>query len=194
MGWERLFDRGFILDGDDRMKDRLFLSGIGIVSFLVLLTVGFILVGRQAQIRGDYEVTALPALNAVLNGTSAILLTVGYLFIRRRKVGAHKTCMLMAFGTSSLFLVSYLIYHYKVGSIPFPGQGGIRPVYFALLISHIILAAVIVPLALTTIYRAWNEQFDKHMLIARRTLPIWLYVSVTGVVVYWMLYWLYPQP
>ena len=102
MGWERLFDRGFILDGDGRMKDRLFLSGIGIVSFLVLLTVGFILVGRQAQIRGDYEVSVLPALNAVLNGTSAILLTVGYLFIRRKKVAAHKTCMLMAFGSSSL--------------------------------------------------------------------------------------------
>lgn len=176
------------------MKDRLFLTGISIVSFLVLLTVGFILLGRQAQIRGDYDVSALPALNALLNGTSAALLIVGYLFIRRRKITAHKTCMLMAFGTSSLFLVSYLIYHYQVGSMPFPGQGWIRPPYFALLISHIILAAVIVPLALTTIFRAWNEQFDKHMRIARWTLPIWLYVSVSGVIVYWMLYWLYPQP
>jgi uncharacterized membrane protein YozB (DUF420 family) len=176
------------------MKDRLFLSGIGLVSFLVLLSVGFILLGRQAEIRGVNDVSALPALNAFLNGTSAVLLTVGYLCIRRKKVTAHKICMLTAFGVSSLFLVSYLIYHYRVGSMPFPGQGWIRSVYFTLLISHIILAAFIVPLALTTMYRAWSEQFDKHMRIARWTLPLWLYVSVTGVIVYLMLYQLYPPP
>ncbi len=176
------------------MKERLFLSGIGLVSFLVLVSVGFLLLGRQAEIRRDADVSALPALNAFLNGTSAVLLTVGYLCIRRKKVTAHKTCMLTAFGVSSLFLVSYLIYHYQVGSMPFPGQGWIRSVYFTLLISHIILAACIVPLALTTIYRAWNEQFDKHMSIARWTLPLWLYVSVTGVIVYLMLYQLYPPP
>jgi uncharacterized membrane protein YozB (DUF420 family) len=100
--------------------------------------------------------------------------------------------MVTAFGVSCLFLVSYLIHHYQVGSIPFAGQGWIRPVYFTLLISHIILAAVIVPLALTTVYRALNAQFDKHVKIARWTLPIWLYVSVTGVLVYVMLYQLYP--
>ena len=176
------------------MKDRLFLSGIGLVSFFVLLSVGFILLGRQGGIRGDADVSVLPALNAVLNGTSALLLTVGYLFIRRKKVTAHKICMLTAFGVSSLFLVSYLIYHYQVGSMAFPGYGWIRSVYFTLLISHIILAAFIVPLALTTIYRAWSEQFDKHMRIARWTLPLWLYVSVTGVIVYLMLYQLYPPP
>lgn len=176
------------------MKDRLFLSGIGLVSLLVLLIVGFLLLGRQAEIRGDTDVSSLPALNALLNGTSAVLLTVGYLCIRRKKVTAHKACMLTAFGVSSLFLISYLIYHYQVGSMPFPGQGWIRWVYFTLLISHIILAALIVPFALTTMYRAWSEQFDKHMRIARWTLPLWLYVSVTGVVIYLMLYQLSPPP
>ncbi|MFQ5881889.1 MAG: DUF420 domain-containing protein [Candidatus Methylomirabilales bacterium] len=174
------------------MKDRLFLPGIGLVSFLVLLGVGFMLVGRQAQIRGDYGISVLPAVNAFLNGTSAVLLTVGYLFIRRKKVTGHKICMLTAFGFSCLFLVSYLIYHYQAGSTPFSGQGWVRSVYFPLLVSHVILAALIVPLVLITIYRALNDQFDRHMRIARWTLPIWLYVSVTGVIVYVMLYQLYP--
>lgn len=182
------------LDGENRMRDRLFLSGIGIVSFLVLLSVGFILLGRNVQTTGDSNASALPALNAFLNGTTATLLIVGYLFIRRKKKTAHKFCMLTAFGTSSLFLVSYLIYHYQVGSVHFPGQGLIRLIYFPLLISHIALAAVIIPLALTTIYRAWTENFANHVRIARWTLPLWLYVSLTGVMVYWMLYWLYPQP
>jgi len=180
--------------GGDRKEDRWFLSGIGLISFLVLVGVGFLLLGRQAEIRGEEELSALPALNAFLNGTSAVILTIGYLFIRRKKVTAHKVCMLTAFGTSTLFLASYLIYHYQVGSMPFPGQGWIRWVYFPLLVSHITLAGCIVPLALTTIYRAWNEQFDRHMRIARWTLPLWLYVSVTGVIVYLMLYQRYPPP
>ncbi len=176
---------------DDSMRDRLALPVIGAVSALVVLSVGFLLLGRQTEIQRGYDVSALPALNAFLNGTSAVLLTVGYVFIRLRKVRAHKTCMVTAFGVSSLFLVSYLIYHYHVGSVPFGGTGFIRPLYFTLLISHIVLAACIVPLALMTIYRAWTEQFEKHMRIARWTLPLWLYVSVTGVIVYWMLYHLY---
>ena len=176
---------------DDSMRDRLAVPVIGAVSALVVLSVGFLLLGRQTEIQRGYDVSALPALNAFLNGTSAVLLTVGYVFIRLRKVRAHKTCMVTAFGVSSLFLVSYLIYHYHVGSVPFLGTGFIRPLYFTLLISHIVLAACIVPLALMTIYRAWNEQFEKHMRIARWTLPLWLYVSVTGVIVYWMLYHLY---
>jgi len=179
---------------DDRTQDRWFLAGIGLVSLLVLVTVGLILLGRQGQIRGDYDVAVLPTLNAFFNGTSAMLLTVGYVCIRRKNVMAHKVCMLMAFGTSCLFLVSYLIYHYQVGSLPFAGQGWIRVVYFPLLVSHIVLAAGIVPLALVTIYRAWKAQFAKHTRLARWTLPLWLYVSVTGVIVYWMLYWLHPQP
>ena len=137
------------------------------------------------------SLSALPALNAALNGTCALLLTVGYLFIRRRQVLAHKICMGSAFVTSTLFLISYLTYHYHVGSRPFGGQGAIRTVYFTILISHTILAATIVPLALITMYRALKGRFDRHVRIARWTLPLWLYVSVTGVIVYLMLYHLY---
>ncbi len=170
------------------MRERLALPVIGVVSALVVLSVGYLLLGRQTGMQGGHEVSVLPALNAFLNGTCAVLLTIGYLFIRRKQVTAHKTCMLAALGVSTLFLVSYVIYHYQAGSVAFEGTGFIRPVYFTLLISHIVLAACIVPLALVTIYRAWSEQFDKHKRIARWTLPIWLYVSVTGVIVYWMLY------
>ena len=173
------------------MRDRLALPVIGLVSTVVVLSVGFLLLGRQREIQRAFDVSALPTLNAFLNGTSTVLLTAGYVFIRLKKVTAHKTCMVTAFGVSSLFLISYLIYHYYVGSAPFGGTGWIRPVYFTLLISHIVLAACIVPLALMTIYRAWTEQFEKHVRIARWTLPLWLYVSVTGVIVYWMLYHLY---
>ena len=134
----------------------------------------------------------LPAVNATLNGTSAVLLAVGYLFIRRRRIAAHKVCMLSAFGTSSLFLISYLTYHYHVGSVRFTGQGAARAVYFTILLSHTILAAAILPLALVTLSRALRGRFDRHVRIARWTLPLWLYVSVTGVIVYWMLYHLYP--
>lgn len=136
--------------------------------------------------------STLPAVNATLNGICALLLIAGYLFIRRRKVTAHKACMGSAFVVSMLFLISYLTYHYYVGSRRFGGQGAVRSVYFAILISHTILAATIVPLALVTVYRALRERFDRHVRIARWTLPLWLYVSVTGVIVYWMLYHLYP--
>jgi len=134
------------------------------------------------------EVAALPALNAALNSASALLLVAGYLLIRRRRVAAHKACMLGAFLVSALFLTSYLTYHYQVGSVRFTGTGWVRPLYFVILISHLILAAAILPLALITIYRALRGSFEKHRRIARWTLPIWLYVSVTGVIVYWMLY------
>lgn len=170
------------------MNERLALSVIGLVSAGVVAAVAVLLLGRQPAPGGTIDVSALPALNAILNATSAVLLAVGYLFIRRRRVAAHLACMLSAFGVSTLFLVSYVIYHYYAGSRPFAGQGWIRPVYFGLLISHLILAAAIVPLALTTIYRALTGQFPRHMRIARWTLPIWLYVSVTGVLIYWMLY------
>lgn len=130
----------------------------------------------------------LPSLNAILNATSALLLVVGYRFIRQRNVGAHRACMLSAVAVSILFLTSYLIYHYHVGATPFPGQGWVRPVYFTILISHTVLAAVVPVLVVLTLWRAWKEQFQRHRRIARWTLPIWLYVSVTGVVVYLMLY------
>ena len=176
------------------MNDRVALSVIGLASALVVVIVAVLLLGRQPETAAVHGVSALPAVNAALNGTSAALLTAGYCFIRRRKVTAHKTCMLTALGVSSLFLVSYVIYHYHAGSKPFAGTGWIRGVYYPLLISHLSLAVVVIPLAFTTIYRAWREQFARHMRLARWTLPVWLYVSVTGVVVYWMLYHLPPAP
>lgn len=134
------------------------------------------------------QISDLPTLNATLNGLSAIWLTIGYIFIRQKKITAHKTCMIGALITSALFLISYLIYHYHAGSKPFTGQGAIRMVYFSILLSHTVLAAAIVPLALITLVRALKQRFDKHRRIARWTLPIWFYVSVTGVIIYWMLY------
>jgi putative membrane protein len=134
----------------------------------------------------------LPALNAVLNATSAILLSAGYRFIRRRQITAHKRCMLTACATSAIFLMSYLTYHYYVGSMPFRGQGWVRPLYFTILISHTTLAATIVPLAIMTLFRAWKADFRKHARLARWTWPIWMYVSVTGVIIYVMLYQLFP--
>ena len=130
----------------------------------------------------------LPTLNAALNGTSAVLLTLGYLFIRRKKVDWHKACMVSAFVTSTLFLVSYLIYHYHAGSKPFLGEGWTRPLYFTILISHVILATVTLPLTIVTLARGLRGRFEKHRRIARWALPIWLYVSVTGVIVYLLLY------
>ena len=132
----------------------------------------------------------LPTVNAALNTLSAALLVVGFFYIRSKNRRAHKACMLAALGCSTLFLISYLVYHYQVGSVPFKGQGWIRPVYFTILLTHTILAAAVVPLALITLIRGLRERFDAHRRIARWTFPVWLYVSVTGVVVYWMLYWL----
>jgi putative membrane protein len=131
------------------------------------------------------------ALNASLNGISAILLAGGYAAIRAGKRDIHKYFMVSAFGVSTVFLASYLVYHYRVGHVVFLGQGWIRSVYFALLLSHTVLAIVIVPLILVTLRRAWLEKFDKHRIIARWTLPLWFYVCVTGVIVYLMLYQIY---
>ena len=139
-------------------------------------------------------ISQLPHLNALLNTTSAILLVIGYRFIRQGRINAHRNCQVSAFITSILFLTSYLTYHYYHGDTKFLGQGAVRPFYFAILISHIILAIVIVPLVLVTLYRAARGDFLRHRKIARWTLPIWLYVSVTGVIVYLMLYHIYPTP
>ncbi len=130
----------------------------------------------------------LPTLNALLNTTSAILLGRGYFLIRRRRIQAHKQTMLAALCVSAAFLVSYLVYHYNVGSVRFQHTGAIRTVYLSILLTHTVLAAAVAPLALVTVWRAWKGRFDKHRRLARITLPIWLYVSVTGVVVYLMLY------
>jgi protein SCO1 len=129
-----------------------------------------------------------PVINATLNGTSGVLLLVGRSLIMRGRVAAHRAVMITALVTSSLFLTSYLYYHYHVGSVRFQGQGFWRPVYFTILVSHTILAAVIVPLIIITLVRALRERYDRHRAIARWTFPLWLYVSVTGVIVYFMLY------
>jgi len=131
------------------------------------------------------------ALNASLNGTSAILLAGGYAAIRSGKIAVHKAFMISAFAVSSVFLGSYLLYHYRVGHVTFHGQGWIRPVYFVLLTTHTVLAVVIVPMILVTLRRAWLGKFDRHRVIARWTLPLWFYVSVTGVIVYLMVYQFY---
>lgn len=130
----------------------------------------------------------LPTLNAALNTLSAVFLCAGYFFIRSHNRDAHQRCMMAAIACSTLFLISYLTYHFQVGSVGFKGQGWIRPVYFAILITHTILAAAVVPLVLVTFIRALRERFDAHRRIARWTFPIWLYVSITGVVIYLMLY------
>ena len=134
------------------------------------------------------DVTDLPAVNATLNAIAAMLLSTGYVLIRKGRVGPHRACMLAACATSTLFLSSYVVYHLNVGSVPFTGQGAIRTVYFTVLISHVVLAALILPLAFVTLLRALRGRFADHAAIARWTLPLWFYVSVTGVVIYWMLY------
>ena len=135
---------------------------------------------------------SLAPLNSILNGIATVLLTIGYICIRQRWVHAHRACMLSAFVVSTAFFVSYLTYHYHVGDVRFQGRGIIRPIYFTILTTHIILAIAIVPLMLTTLWRALRGNFDKHRRIARWTWPIWMYVSITGVVVYVMCYRMYP--
>jgi len=130
----------------------------------------------------------LPAVNAVLNTTSALLLVLGFVFIRQKKIAQHRACMLAAFGVSTVFLACYLVHHYRVGSVPFRGRGALRVLYFAILVPHVLLAAAVVPMALTTIYRGLKGNVVKHKPLARVTLPVWLFVSVSGVVVYLMLY------
>ena len=134
------------------------------------------------------SVTDLPALNATLNAISFVFLVTGYIFIKRGRRDAHRNCMIGALIMSALFLTSYVVYHLQVGSVPFGKTGWIRTVYFAGLIPHVILAAAIVPLIVVTVSRALSRRFDKHRRIARWTLPVWLYVSITGVIVYLMLY------
>lgn len=140
----------------------------------------------------DY-ISYLPHLNACLNGTSAVLLLAGYSFIRTGRVAAHRACQISALIVSTLFLASYLTYHYFHGTTRFQGTGLARPVYFTILTSHTILAIVIVPLIVITFVRAFRLDFVRHRKIARITLPLWLYVSITGVIVYLMLYQIYPS-
>lgn len=137
--------------------------------------------------------TLFPAINATLNGLSAVLIATGVALIRRKRPAAHKRFMIAAVVTSSLFLISYLWYHAHVGSVHFRAHGWVRPVYFSILTSHTILAAAIVPLVIITLTRALRERYQRHRAIARWTYPIWMYVSVTGVIIYVMLYQLFPS-
>ncbi len=130
----------------------------------------------------------LPAVNAALNASAAVLLIWGYTLIRRKRVQVHRRVMVSAFAVSSLFLISYVIYHAQVGSVPFQKTGPIRTVYFSILLTHTVLAATVPFLASITLYRGWKGNYQRHRAIARWTFPIWLYVSVTGVIVYLMLY------
>jgi uncharacterized membrane protein YozB (DUF420 family) len=139
------------------------------------------------------QYTYFPALNASLNGTSAVLLLTGRILIAKRRMAAHRVCMIAAVAASALFLICYLFFHWKVGNILFLGQGWARPVYFAILISHVTLAIVIVPMTIVTLSRGLKARYDKHRAIARWTWPLWMYVSVTGVIVYFMLYRWFPH-
>jgi len=174
------------------MNDRIALPVIGLLSLVVVAVVAFLILGERPAPRGLAQVSTLPALNAALNAASAVLLTVGWLCIRKKRVAAHRTCMLAAFCVSTAFLISYVVYHALAGSRPFGGRGWLRWVYVPILLSHITLSAAMLPFVLTTLFRALRGQFDRHKRLARWTLPVWLYVSVTGVLVYWMLYHLAP--
>lgn len=139
------------------------------------------------------SISFLPTLNALLNATSGVFLVLGYVMIRQRKINAHKFCMIGAVTASILFLISYVIYHYHAGATTFKGTGIARPIYFTILISHTILAVTIVPFVIVTLKRAFGGKFLEHMKVARWTFPMWLYVSITGVIVYLMLYHIYPS-
>ena len=170
-------------------NDSFWLRIIYIVSFLVSAAVAFLILGpRPEGIEGIVDVSSLPTLNAILNGSTGILLIYGYVLIIQKKRQAHKNVMLISFACSIAFLISYIIYHwFKSG--PKEYTGDLQELYYFILITHIILAAIIIPLALITLYRGWNDHIGKHRKIAKITLPIWLYVSVTGVMIYYMLYW-----
>ena len=169
-------------------KDNFWINIIYLVSVVISAAVAFLILGpRPEGVNGALDVTILPIVNASLNAITTVLLIVGYILIVKRKRSLHKNTMLIAFGTSGAFLVSYIIYHwFKAG--PKSYTGDFTSLYYFILISHIILAALIIPLALLTLYRGWTDNLKLHKKIAKITLPLWLYVSVTGVVIYLMLY------
>lgn len=169
-------------------KDSFWIRIIYIVSIIISAAVAFLILGpRPEGIEGAIDVSTLPLVNATLNTITTILLIYGYILIRQKKRRLHKNVMLTSFGISGAFLVSYVIYHwFKSG--PKEYLGNYSELYFFILITHIVLAAIIIPLALLTLYRGWSENLLKHRRIAKITLPIWLYVSVTGVIIYLMLY------
>ena len=170
-------------------KDSFWFTIIYIVSIAIIATVAFLILGPRPQGIEYYniDVSLLPTINASLNLITAILLCVALIFIKNKKIKLHQNTMLIAFGTSFLFLINYVIYHgFKSG--PKEYIGDFIYIYYFILISHILLAMIILPLSLITLYRGWNSQINKHRKIAKITLPIWIYVSITGVVIYLMLY------
>lgn len=169
-------------------NDRFWTRIIYIVSVVISLAVAFLILGpRPEGIRGALDVSMLPLVNASINGFTTILLLYGVWLIKQKQREKHRAVMLTSFGTSSLFLVTYVIYHwFKSGPKEYSGDFSV--IYYLILLTHIVLAAIIIPLALFTLYRGWQNQLAKHRKIAKITFPIWLYVSITGVVIYWMLY------
>lgn len=169
------------------MSERTLSLTIYSISIIVVILVAFLLYVPQAITIEGLNVMVLPKLNAYINSACTILLALGFYFIRNKRIAAHRMMMMSAFGLSILFLLSYVTYHSQAPSTTFGGEGLIRIVYFTILITHIVLAAIIVPLALFTLLRAWRSEFPLHKKIARWTLPIWLYVTITGVIVYLMI-------
>lgn len=169
------------------MKEKSYYIPIGIVTVLIPVVVLIINIMPKPSVELGFDLKILPAFNALLNAITTGFLTIGFYFIRNGKIQYHKRCMLTAFVLSILFLLSYVLYHTFAEETKYGGEGWLKTVYFSLLISHIILAGCIVPLALITLIRALSERFDKHKKIARWTLPLWLYVTVTGVIVYFMI-------
>jgi uncharacterized membrane protein YozB (DUF420 family) len=169
-------------------QDQFWLRIIYIISVIISAAVAFLILGpRPEGMEGTLDVSILPVVNATLNGTTTILLIYGYILIRQKKRQKHKTTMLIAFATSGAFLVSYIIYHwFKAG--PKQYLGAYNEIYLFILLTHIVLASIIIPLALITLYRGWTDNLSKHRKIAKITFPLWLYVSITGVVIYYMLY------
>ena len=170
------------------VRDSFWTRIIYILSLIISLTVGFLILGpRPENIEGAIDVSILPTVNAILNAITTILLVYGFILIKKKRRQHHRNIMLTSFGTSVLFLVSYVIYHwFKSGPKAYIGEYTIF--YYCILISHIILAALIIPLALFTLFYGWTDQLNNHRKIAQITLPLWLYVSVTGVLIYYMLY------
>jgi len=169
-------------------RDGFWLRIIYIVSVLISAAVAFLILGpRPEGTRGALDVSMLPTVNASLNALTAVLLVTGWFLVKRKRIALHKNVMLAAFASSSGFLISYVLYHWFKAA-PRPYTGDFRALYLVILLSHIMLAALIIPLALITLYRGWRMSVAKHRKIAKITLPLWLYVSVTGVLIYAMLY------
>jgi putative membrane protein len=165
---------------------RWIIGGLTVTVMLAVLLVIALGPGKHQRAAAP---SALATLNVLLNAGAGIALIAGYVSIRQRRIEYHRRCMLTAFGLSSVFLVSYLVHHARVGSVPFAGTGLLKAIYLSILFPHIVLAAVIVPLALFTIYRGWTGNYAAHRRVARWTLPLWLYVSLSGVAIYYLLYW-----